>query len=357
MSINIINHFPGKVLGIDPSGSLYIARRFDIIKSRDQGISWEHCWTIPESGWKAKCAVIRPVARLLRQEVRTFCLLSDDTGIAVTKSGIWRGKPGQSRMAFVMKPPDGTPLNIVADTQDRIFFGDYGYTGTKRIYASMNTGRSFEEIYRFKERDIRHVHGIQEDPYEGGYWVFVGDFDEQPGIAKLSQDLKNLDWIERGSQMVRVVKAIIEPDCLYYGTDSEFEQNHIVRLDKKTGKRESLLPIPGASLYATRFGGLRVIATSADGTAYSEPFSTLYVSEADLTCGDREKKGGGRSEWKPLCRYAKDFLPPKYFQYGTCVLPNGVSETSWGAFSGIALKGLDDRTVVFERQREEVDFA
>ena len=234
-----------------------------------------------------------------------------------------------------MKPSNGTPLNIAADSQDRVFFGDYGFTGTKKIYVSQNGGRSFEEVYRFEESDVRHVHGIQADSYDGGYWVFVGDFDEQPGIAKLSQDLKKLDWIERGNQMVRTVKAIIEPDCLYYGTDSEFEQNYIVRLDKKTGKRELLLPISGPSLHATRFGKRRVITTSVEPSAYGEPFSTIYFSTV-----------GG--DWQPLCRYAKDIWSQKYFQYGTCVLPNNVSETSWVALSGQALKKIDGQTIVFE---------
>lgn len=329
----------GRVLWIDTTGSLYIAHRFDIFKSQDQGHTWEHCWKVPGSGWKSKFVNIRLAARLLRQEVRTFCLLSDGTGIAVTKSGIFRGErsgeePDRKPMDFVMCPENGTPLNIAVDEQDRIFFGDYGFSGQKRLYCSFDRGKSFEEIYRFKEGDIRHVHGIQADPYEGGYWVFVGDWDAQPGIAKLSQDLKTLDWVERSSQMVRVVKAIIEPDCLYYGTDAEFEQNYIVRLDKKTGKRELLLPTPGASLHATRFGDCRVIATDVE-PGQREQFSTLYVS-----------KSGG--DWKELCRHAKDCWSTKYFQFGTCVLPNNVSETTWGAYSGQALKGIDDKTVVFD---------
>ena len=98
MMLQVINRFHGKVLWIDRSGSLYVARRFDILKSDDRGVTWQHCWTIPDTGWKAKCACIRLAARLLRQEVRTFCLLSDGTGVAVTKSGIWRGEPGQNRM-------------------------------------------------------------------------------------------------------------------------------------------------------------------------------------------------------------------------------------------------------------------
>jgi hypothetical protein len=336
VQLNKINSFSGRVLWVDQLHRIYVAWQFDIFRTEDQGKTWQKLWTIPVSGWKPKCAKIRLAARLLRQEIRTFCLLSDGTGIAVTKSGIFRGETGKEEMELVMVPSNGTPLNICFDNQDRVLFGDYGFKGMKRLYVSTNKGKSFEEFWRFDEGDIRHVHGIQPDLFDGGFWVFAGDFDTQPGIARLSDDLKNFDWIERGHQMVRTVKAIIEPNYIYYGTDTEFEQNYIVKLDKKTGKWERLQPIAGASLHATRFGNLRIISTSVDSSQFCEQFSALYVSiQSD-------------ENWNLLKKYDKDFWSPRYFQYGTCVLPNNVSETSWGIFSGQALKKIDGQTIIFE---------
>jgi hypothetical protein len=331
-----INSFSGRVLWLDSSGTLYVARQFDIFRTENQGKTWQKLWMIPVSGWKPQCAKIRLAARLLRQEIRTFCLLSDGTGIAVTKSGIFRGEPTSQRMEFVMSLPNGIPLNIISDTQDRILFGDYGFNGIKRIYVSTDKGRTFHEIYQFKENEIRHVHGIQFDSYDDGFWVFVGDFHEQPGIARLSGDLKNFDWVARGSQMVRTVKAIIEPNCLYYGTDTEFEQNYIVRFDKQSGKHELIQPIAGASLSASRFGKLRVISTSVDGSVFCKKYSAIYG------CIKQD------SSWEELVRYSKDMLPLKYFQYGNCILPNSISELSWGAYSGNALKGIDNQTIIFD---------
>src|SRR4030042_3277356 len=105
--------------------------------------------------------------------------------------------------------------------------------------------------------DIRHIHNVIWDRFDGGYWVMVGDFDKQPGIGKLFADFKNLKCLRRGDQEARAVGVIVEKDCLYYGTDSELCQNYIVRMDKKTGQITRLRAVEGSSLYATRFVDVR----------------------------------------------------------------------------------------------------
>jgi hypothetical protein len=332
MSLEILRIVDGQILWIGHE-RLLIARGFQIFQSEDQGKTWKKQWAIPIRNWKSTLACVRLSARLLRQEIRTFCLLSDKTGVVVTKSGIFRGEPECPFMDFVMQPKDGTPLNIMVDNQDRIFFGDYGFNGIKSIYVSLDKAKTFEVIKQFKPNEIRHIHGIQEDQFDGGYWIFTGDYENQSGIARLSSDLKHFDWIYRNSQYVRLVQAIIEPDCLYYGTDSNVENNYIVRFDKLSCKPELLCPIPGASLFATRFGKMRLISTSVDPTTKTKNV-ILYG------------KYGDNSNWNELITYRKDIWNPKYFQYGTLIFPRNNSETIWGAYSGRALYKLDNKTAI-----------
>jgi hypothetical protein len=333
MSLEILRIVDGQILW-QSHERLLIARGFQIFQSDDQGKTWQKRWTIPIRNWKSTFVSVRLLARLLRQEIRAFCLLSDGTGIAITKSGIFRGEPKNPLMNFVMQPINGTPLNIIADKQDRIFFGDYGFNGTKSIYVSFDKAKTFEVIKQFKPDEIRHVHGIQEDPFDGGYWIFTGDFENQAGIARLSPDLKYFDWIYRNSQTVRLVQAIIEPNCLYYGTDSDAKNNYIVRFDKSSYKPELLCPIPGQSLFATRFGKMRLISTNVAPATKTKKDVILYG------------KYGDDDNWNELIKYRKDFWSLEYFQFGTLIFPRAISETTWGVYSGRALCGFDNKTAI-----------
>jgi hypothetical protein len=332
MKLEVIRMIDGQILWMSHSNIL-IARGFRILQSDDQGKTWRLRWTIPIQNWKSIFVHVRLTARLLRQGIRTFCLLSDGTGVAITKAGIFRGEPESQTMNFVMLPTDGTPINILVDKQDRVLFGDYGFRGVKSIYVSFDRAKTFEMIRQFKPDEIRHIHGIQEDPFDGGYWVFTGDYQHQAGIARLSPDLKYFDWIYRNNQNVRGVRAIIERDCLYYGTDSDVENNYIVRFDKSSCKPELICPIPGASLSATRFAKMRLISTSVD--------PSTKITDVILY-----GKYGDDGSWNELIRYRKDFLHPKYFQYGTLLFPGTDSETTWGVYTGQAICKFDNKTFI-----------
>ena len=164
--------------------------------------------------WQPNCAWPR---RLLRYNIAAFEVLPDGTRIAVARDGLYRAEPGELEMTRVFRITRGSrPLNVTVDGK-RVLFGEYGdgYQNSEVfIYVSEDGGRTFNVGYRFPADSIRHVHGIQLDPYRDMYWVLVGDYGRQPGIGTLSKDLRNLEWLSRGSQLCRVVRAMIEPDRL-----------------------------------------------------------------------------------------------------------------------------------------------
>lgn len=329
----------GRALFIGENGDYYVAGGYKILRSDDGGRSWRLDCRLPEKGWKPWAARSRLAARLLRYYVAAFRVLEDGSRIAVAREGVFRAGPGEKDMVPVFRLARGSrPLNIAADGR-RVLFGEYGSgleSAEVHVYVSDDWGRSFQVGYSFPRGDIRHVHNILVDPHAGHYWVLVGDFGRQPGIGALSKDLKTLDWIARGSQRCRAVGAVIEKDCLVYGTDSDRERNYIVRLDKRSGNIETLLEVEGSSLYAARFGPVRLISTCV------EPNPSCLARECSLYASLDGQ------EWRRAAVHRKDAFHPVYFQFGALVLPYANNRTGRGMYSGQAVRGLDNRVAFVE---------
>jgi hypothetical protein len=278
-------------------------------------------------------------ARLLRHYVAALTILSDGTRVAIARDGLYRAAPRETTMGRVFEVRRGSrPLNLAVDGEDRVLFGEYG-AGLENsevlLYASHDKGMTFERVFAFSRGDIRHVHSVIFEP-KGGFWVMVGDFGRQTGVGLLSDDFKHFDWLSRGDQRVRGVRALVRPNCLVYGTDSDRERNFIVRLDKVSGKVETLREIEGSSLYAEAFGSCAAISTCVEpNPACPSREASLYLS-ADYEI------------WNRRLSFAKDRLHSVLFQFGTLVLPYSHWARPVGMLSGQALQRIDDVTCVVE---------
>jgi len=135
--------------------------------------------------------------------------------------------------------------------------------------------------------------------------------------------------------MVRAVGMLVRPDCLIYGSDSELEQNYIIRLDKKTGRYERVVPLDGSSLYAADFGNLGLISTCVEPSRVNKgQYSSLYGSVDGV-------------DWKQLLSLPKDRWKAVLFQFGLIVLPYVKSrQPAYGMFSGQALTKHHNRVSI-----------
>ena len=336
---------PRTCLAHRPKNELYVTRRYAVYRSADGGRSWTLDCCVPAPAWKALAMRVHLAARLLRYYIAAFEVLPDGSRIAVARDGIYRAGPGEVRMSRTFHVTRGSrPLNVAVDGM-RVIFGEYGNFDDFPdrltphevcLYVSEDGGRSFSVARRFVRGDIRHIHNVLVDPYSDCYWVFVGDYQTQPGIGRLSKDLRTLDWLGRGQQVFRAVGALMEPDCLVYGTDSNLEPNFLVRLDKRTGEVRKLRGTDGTSLYATRFGPLRVITTCI------EPNPVTTVKECSLYASlDGE-------DWQRFFVHKKDRYHPALFQFGTLALPYSYGDRPRGMYSGQAVTGADDRVFLVE---------
>jgi hypothetical protein len=338
LQVRITGGTCGRALYVGPAGEVYVARRYQIYRSDDWGGTWRLDSFVPGRGWKPLVARSRLGARLLRYYIAAFQVLSDGSRIAVTRDGLYRAEPGELRMSRVFRITRGSrPLNLAVDGK-RVLFGEYGNLDACEVfvYVSENGGRTFDVGYRFPKGDIRHVHNVLVDAYHNCYWVLVGDFHHQSGIASLSKDMQTLEWLNRGSQQYRAVAALVQPDCLIYGTDSDSERNFIVRTDKSSGQASKLLEVEGSSLYAAAFGPVRVISTCVEpNPACKSRECSLYASVSGV-------------DWKRTVVHTKDRYHFKYYQFGLLVLPYAYNPEPKGMYSGQAVADLDDMVCFFE---------
>ena len=330
----------GRALLIGATGSLYVSRRYAICRSDDGGRTWSLDCRVPAEGWTPRVARISLAARLLRFNIQAFRVLKDGARVAIARDGIYRAEAGEVEMRRTWAVTRGSrPINLAAEGH-RLLFGEYGRvemdTFHVRIFLSEDGGKSFEPAYEFPKGAVHHIHNIVVDPYADHYWVLAGDHGRQAGIGALSRDCRHLEWVVRGSQMGRAVRALVRPDCLLYGSDSELEPNYIVRLDRKTGRYERLMPIEGSSLYATDFGNMGTISTSVEPSKVNGGNQcSLYASPDG-------------SNWGKLLSLRKDPWNAFLFGIALIVLPcvEG-SQPPLGMFSGQALAAHHDRTTLF----------
>lgn len=332
---------PGRVVLAEPDGSFYLGRNYEIHRSTDGGMTWHFETRMPRTWQRWMIERSRLTCRAFRHEVRAMARLSDGSYIAASKKGVYCAEPGQqlmtpARVEIVdfLKPP----MMFCVGPGARVLWGEYNTTNRDRpevrIYASDDRGRSYHVSYVFPPNEIRHVHNILHDRSGGHYWVLTGDHRHEPGFGRLSEDLKSFEWLVRGKQDYRAVCVFDMGDHFIYGTDTENETNHVVRLDKQTGRLERLAPLAGSCIYACRFGRVLALSTTVEiSRANPSREATLLLS----TDGER---------WQTVLTARKDALPQKIFQWGSIILPRGASPMERVIYSGQALRGLDGMTTV-----------
>jgi len=170
-----------------------------------------------------------------------------------------------------------------------ILFGEYFRNDPRTdvcVYASRDSGKSWEVAHRFKPGQIQHVHAIQRDPYSDKAWICVGDFDAESMVAWTTDVGKTFHPIGRGSQVWRACQLAFTKDAVYWGADTgKASAVGIYRWDRKTRKLTKLADVPGAMFFATRLAdGTIVMSTDREGARNEQDDLTrLWVIDEDDT--------------------------------------------------------------------------
>jgi hypothetical protein len=341
LQLEVVREVPGRVVLAETDGTVHLGRNYDIHRSHDEGASWDRVASFPRSPWRRAAEVSRLACRLLRQEVRALVRLSDGTYVAANREGVFFG-PGDGGVLHESEVPSGAhnlmpPFRMARGPADEVVWGEYGSWSEPRpirLFASTDGGRHFENVHTFAPDDVLHIHNVCYDAGQDHYWVLAGDHGAHPGIGRLSSDFQRFEWLVRGEQDFRAVNIFDFGDRLVYPTDTEVAVNGVISLDKQTGEARRVCDIPGSGIYACRFGGLYAFSTTVEPSKINPATASgLWLSRDGET-------------WQAAYWGEKDRWSPKYFQFGSVVLPCGESDSETLFFSGQAIRGLDGKTLV-----------
>jgi hypothetical protein len=349
LQLEVLHRVPGRPILAQRCGAIHISQNCSILRSTDQGQHWEHVSALPQSPIRKLANYSRMACRILRQEVRALAQLSDGTYVASDRTGVYYGKGADRafRPCRIQggKVPVRPPMRICAGPEDVALWGEYGPYGLGlpvRIFASRDKGESFQIAHTFPVAHAGHVHNIIYDQHREHYWVFVGDLGMQTGIGRLSADLKKFEWLVQGNQVYRTVEPFDSGDHFLYATDTEIETNQLISMNKNSGQYEKLREFEGSCIYACRFGDLFALTTSVEpSNTNTSQWMSLWLSRDGET-------------WKRALRARKDRWSPRYFQFGSLVLPSGESSDETVFVGGQAAQGLDGITLVARLQSGEL---
>lgn len=277
--------------------------------------------------------------RLFRAEITGLYILGDNSMIAIAKKGIFKCEPegGYFRKVFTI-PRGSKPLNLCILPNGHIFFGEYFQNVKKdavNIYGSEDNGETWRVTYTFEAGNINHVHGVFFDKYTNRMWVLTGDRENECIIGYTEDEFKTFHEVLRGGQEYRSCQLFFYKDFIVYATDSQYIENEIRAIDRKTLKITTLAKIQGSAIKGGQTGNVSYLSTTIEPSEVNKDrFAHIWVTKDGL-------------HWEDKFKAEKDSWP-SIFQFGTFEFPQNAYHEGRLWFSGRALKGYDNKSSYIE---------
>ena len=286
----------------------------------------------------SKWSHFRLTRRLFRAEITHLYHFRNDTLMCIAKKGIFRLDPAKGVFEKCCHIEKGSrPLNLCQADDGTIYYGEYCYNPDRkpmRVFQSKDNGDTWSVAYTFKEGEINHIHGIFNDPFTGRLWVATGDDDAACIFGYTVDGFKSFVKEYHGSQQYRVCVPLFTENEIVFATDSQYEQNRICSIDRKSGNVTDWQMIQGSGIYAVRNGALMMVSTTVEPSRVNtDKTSHLWYSFDG-------------HNWRELTSFKKDSLPMIYFQFGSIRFPNYEGQSDYVVFHGRALAKLDGRTMI-----------
>ncbi len=351
-----VARYPGlRVLAWDGQ-VLYACRGYQVVALRispndteriEDRTNWEPVAQFRPAFWRSMTSRLPLTYRLVRDGFHALVVLpsrrpnhSDEPAmVGAVPGAIVLRPPASEDFAVTHKILRGTrPLHITAVPGGNIYWGEY-FDNRERaevhVYTSADHGQSWQVGYTFPARAIRHVHNVVHDPWGDCLWILTGDEGGECKVLRASCDLRSVDEVLSGSQQARAVAVIPTKDALYLSTDTPFERNHIMRLDR-AGNIKSMADLESSSIFGCQTASALFFSTMAEPSEVNTARNVDLVGSAD---GDH---------WEVLVRWQKDGWPMRYFQHGNILLPDGNNTTNYLAATTIAVTQDDLVTTLWK---------
>lgn len=280
--------------------------------------------------------------QLLREGIHHLVPLKNgDIFLTSKRKAYTVGQDGQVKSVFTGYVGNKPAHQGVCVTPDgTVFFGEYSvnldHRNETRLYRSTDHAMSFQTVLTFP-KNVRHIHFIKYDPYENCLWLGTGDADAECHLMRSADNGDTWETVGTGSQNWRAIGVCFCEDALIWGTDagSVPDQNHIIRMDRKTRQIEVIADAEGPCHGCASFSDGRVfISTGVEGGE----------NEKDRFARLKEVK---HREVQTLLKQKKDGFP-LIFQYGVIRFPLGTENTDKVVYTMYGLTGNGEQVYVEE---------
>lgn len=282
-----------------------------LLKSTDSGCSWKYIGAIYLSYRNHLIYRFRLLRRLLRKGIHHI-LVSDNCSVIFADHDTYLLLNG---IVNNLGKINGSRPLAVCQRNNSFYYGEYRSNPERSPVHIWKWGAgsvSWFPVWEFY--NIRHVHGVFNDPYSTAIWVTTGDEDHEAGIWRTDDDFASLHKIAGGSQQVRAIQLLFTNDFVYFGSDAPNEKNFLYRMDREGKGIEQLTSVSGSIFYGCKVGNMLFFSTAV------EPSGINTCRYSELLRSD------DGTHWEVIFRAKKDLLPIKYFQYGQIKFPSGIGD-------------------------------
>jgi hypothetical protein len=323
-------------------GYFLLSRRNAIYESSDLKPPFRRLAGFPAPLWKRAASRARLVQRLLRFTYYNVLKLADGSlfvafarEMAVLHNGRFTPLHGLKRPCRILR--GGAALH----NDGRVYFGEYILNKRRdceiHLYRYTPGNAAIEHVRTFPVGFTRHVHGVYHDPHSKSLWLCAGDVRHECRVLCSADGFASFGTVGEGDESWRSVGLQFTPDAVYYASDAEFEQNRIFRIDRATGRREAIAEIDGPVYYSSAVGSDLFFAVSAELCPSQQGRSaSLWHVDPGGTC-------------RRVAAFEKDRWSVRFFLRGALHFPRGPGLADELLFSGIALRGADNRTFRLRR--------
>ncbi len=324
---------------------IHFAEGKTIISSKYRTIFWEDGKTIRRLKLPEPNLVYR-VLGLFRLSRRAFRLdkcnvfLHNDRLIIIRQGFVYLYDPLKQRLTKTLKLTNCRNVlhqSISVTPEGFIYFGEYGKNKNRDrvpVYRSIDGGESWQVIYAFPPKSIKHIHGCYYDKFTDKIWVCTGDFANENFLLMTDKDFINVKKIGDGQQRYRTCNLIFTKNKVHWLMDSQLEPSYHIIFDRKTEEIEVGQQLMGPIWYVKKLVDNSYLAASAQeiGAGVLDDKIHLYHS-VDL------------KNWNTIETFEHDKFPKRYFKFGVIGFADGMQSIKEFYMFFEAVRGLDGKSL------------